>query len=298
MKQAKRRTLDVFMKTIPAVLFFIFASVAAADPATFHEHVTALYSFSPHALDQAGIDAKSKDLDAFWSSVKASGPSGIGNLRSELARSDASPFLSYDGAKLLLSLSNAKEDRALVLTSILRADLRDVDSTDYFLTVHEFAVEGLDTSEAAFKILSDPKFEAFIPQHSLTLDQEVCLTYLLLPTKEEFYLEKAEKLLFTEKDVTAQKSLLSLIADTATKFGDEVLARFADSSDQAEASRKYAREILEAIKKMELSTGGRKSTGSYDSLKTKQRELFARVSDEALDEWNELRVEIRRASRK
>ena len=162
-----------------------------------------------------------------------------------------------------------------------------------FFTIHQFAVDGFDTSEAAFKILDDPAFNVYVAQHALTLDQEMCLVYLLLPTKEEFYLDKAEKLLFSEKDVTAQESLLGLIADTVTKSGDEALARFAGSSDQPAKSREYARQIIGATRKMKSMPIVGISMSSYPSLKAEQRKLFARVSDEALDEWEHLRLKLR-----
>lgn len=267
---------------------------AANASAAFHDQVVALYSFSPHTLSPSAMEAKSKELDVFWNAVKAGGPGRLDDLRQELGRSDAGPFFSYDGAKLLLSLSNRKEDRSLALTAMTRADLQDLQHDDYFLTVHSFAVDELDTTEAAFKILGDDSFKVFIPQHYLTLNQEMCLLYLLLPTQESFFLEKAERRLFAEKSVTAQKSLLSLLADTVTKSGDAAIGRFAASTDQPHESRVYANKILSATKEMESATITGFSTASYESLKQQQRKLFARVSDEALDEWEHLRVQIRR----
>jgi hypothetical protein len=127
----------------------------------------------------------------------------------------------------------------------------------------------------------------------LTLDQEMCLTYLLLPTDEQFYLAAVEQRLFQEKSVVAQKSLLSVLGDTATKQGDAAIARFAADASQPEEVRAYARTIMEATKKMtDLPLVG-VSTKSYEALKTEQRLLFARVSDEALSDWYHLRLKIR-----
>lgn len=281
------------MRPFLAVLVSLLTTSALAAEPGFHERVTTLYSFSPHTLDRAAINVKSVELDAFWKSVKSAGPAGLDDLRAELARPDASAFFDFDGARLLLSLSTSRDDHALALAAISRTDLRDVQHNDYFFIVHSLAVEDLDTSEAAFKILGDPTFKVFVAQHYLTLDQELSLTYLLLPTKEEFYLEKAEKRLFAEKDITAQKSLLSLIADTVTKSGDETLARFAESSDQPAESREYARKIIAATKKMQSVPLLGMSFSSYDALKAEQRKLFARVSDEALDDWEHLRIKLR-----
>src|SRR5258708_32640343 len=121
----------------------------------------------------------------------------------------------------------------------------------------------------------------------------MCRAYLLLPTEERFYLAAIEQRLFREKSVVAQKSLLSVLGDTATKQGDAAIARFAADASQPEEARAYARTIMEAAKKMtDLPLVGL-STKSYEALKTEQRQLFARVSDEALSEWYYLRLKIR-----
>jgi hypothetical protein len=87
--------------------------------------------------------------------------------------------------------------------------------------------------------------------------------------------------------------LLSVLGDTATKQGDAAIARFAADGSQPEEVRAYARTIMEATKKMtDLPLVG-VSTKSYEALKTEQRQLFARVSDEALSDWYHLRLKIR-----
>lgn len=283
-----------WMRPFRTVLLALLAMPALAAEPTFHERVTTLYSFSPHTLDSPAQTAKSAELDVFWKSVKAAGPAGLDELRAELARPDAPAYFEFDGASLLLSLSKSPDDHARALAAISRTDLRDIEYNGYFFTVHSLAAEQLDTSDAAFKILDDPKFKVYVVQHALWLDQELSLTYLLLPTKEEFYLEKAEKRLFAEKDVAAQKSLLSLIANTVTQSGDDTLARFAESPDQPEESRAYARKIIDMTKKMQSVPLLGMSLSSYEALKAEQRKLFAlRVSDEGLDAWQHLRIKLR-----
>jgi hypothetical protein len=149
--------------------------------------------------------------------VKANQVTDLPALREELTRPDAPAYFEYDGAKLPLSLSQLRSDENIALSAINHANLADLQFTDYFLTVHAMSVDGLDTTTAALKILEDEKFQAYIPQHALTLDQEMCLTYLLLPTEERFYLAAVEQRLFQEKNIVAQKSLLSVLGDTATK---------------------------------------------------------------------------------
>lgn len=102
------------------IFVLVFGSARAGE---FHDQVTALYSFSPHKLTtDSELDAKSEQLDIFWTETKARGEEGLKDLRIELARSDISPFFAYDGAKLLLSLSTSREDCALALKAIERTD--------------------------------------------------------------------------------------------------------------------------------------------------------------------------------
>jgi hypothetical protein len=274
--------------------FLLFSQqLAAVEISSFHERVLATYNFAPHSLTKEEISAKSKKLDTFWTDVKANQVTDLPALREELARPDAPAYFEYDGAKLLLSLSKLRSDESNALAAINHANLADLQFTDYFLTVHAMSVDGLDTTTAALKILEDDNFQAYIPQHALTLDQEMCLTYLLLPTEERFYLAAVEQRLFQEKSIVAQKSLLSVLGDTATKQGDAAIARFAADTAQPQVARAYARTIMEATKKMtDLPLAGL-STKSYESLKTEQRQLFARVSDEALSDWYHLRLKIR-----
>ncbi len=275
--------------------FFLFSQqLVAAGVSSFHERVLATYGFAPHSLTKEEISAKSKKLDTFWTDVKANQAADLPALREELARPDAPAFFEYDGAKLLISLSKLRSDESIALSAISQADLADLQFTDYFLTVHAMSVDSLDTTTAALKILGDDKFQAYIPQHALTLDQEMCLAYLLLPTEERFYLAAIEQRLFQERSFVAQKSLLSVLGDTVTKQGDAAIARFAADASQPAEARAYARTIMEATKKMtDLPLAGF-STKSYEALKTEQRQLFARVSDEALSDWYYLRLKIRR----
>jgi len=151
----------------------------------------------------------------------------------------------------------------------------------------------LNTTAAALKILGEEQFQAYIPQHALKLDQEMCLLYLLLPTDETFYLRAAEDRLSTEQNVVSQKSLLTLLANTVTKQGDAAIVRFAADSSRSAKARAYAHTIIDATHKMSTAPLIGTSLKSYATLKSDQRQLFGRVSDEALSDWYTLRIKLR-----
>jgi len=226
------------LKYFLAIIMVICSTSAyAADPSLnqvpFHNRVIAIYSFLPRNLDKLAQEAKSKEMDVFWEEVKRSGSSGLADLRKELSRPDLPVFFNYDGAKLLLSLSKSRDDRGLALAAISRSDLQNIQWNDYFFTVHLLAMDGLDSSDAALNILTEDKYQVVVPQHALTLNQEMCLLYLLMPTNETFYLEKVEKRLFEVKSVTAQKSLLTLLGYSVTLQGDAAIERFASDPRQS-----------------------------------------------------------------
>jgi len=281
---------------VAIALLFVVVAVNAEEKKelalSLRDRVIATYNFLPRNLDNNARDAKSKELDAFWEYVKARGPQGLDELRRELRRPDLPVFFNYDGAKLLLSLSKEREDRSLALATIGKADLRDIQWEDYFYTVHSMAVDGLDTTDAALKILA-VQFRVFVPQHVLTLGQNFCLLYLLLPTDELFYLDRLERRLFQEKDVTAIKSVLLVLGYTVTRKGDDAIKRFSEDASKTEEARAYARNIMEDTKSMAKAVLVGRSTSSFDSLKAERRKLLARVSDEALLELEQLQVELR-----
>jgi hypothetical protein len=116
--------------------FALFLTCVASGPAwaeststaDFHSKVVELYSFEPHKLGQAEIQAKSGQLDQFWAMVKADPANMLPLLRRELETPSNSAFFFYDGSK---PLSKDRSDRALALRSIAKADLRGIQPTDY-----------------------------------------------------------------------------------------------------------------------------------------------------------------------
>ena len=87
-----------------------------------------------------------------------------------------------------MSISKDKEDQSLALEAISKADLNDLNRTDYLQTVHWFARNGFNTIRAGFRVLDYPDFKAFIPQHFLTLAQDYSLIYMLFPCEESSFL--------------------------------------------------------------------------------------------------------------
>jgi hypothetical protein len=271
----------------------LIAGTALAVPISasdFHAKVVALYSFEPHRLKDAEMEAKSVQLDKFWSDAKADASNTLPLLRKELADPSNSAFFFYDGSKLLLSLSKDKSDLALALRSIPKADLQGIQHTDYLLTVKSFASNGFDTRDAAFRVLAFPDFKAFIPAHALTLGQNYALIYMLFPMKESLFASDLTRRLATEKQLDSQKSLLLALWYLATPEAKTAMAAFANDAGKNAEARSYAKLLL-----------ARKSSGlglarlfsSEEALREERRKVMMRpISDEALMELDQLTLKI------
>lgn len=280
------------MKSIIIMLGLILlytGTVLAGDAGIqkdFHAEILKTYGFQPHTLSQKEIEAKSNDLDQFWNKVKNRKEQYLPLLRAELQAPSNSSFFYYDCSKLLLSLSENIDDRKIALKAIPKVDLLDVQPNDYLRTIHMLARNELDTSDAALRILDYPQFKVIIPEHALTLDQDFSLIYMLIPTKEEYYLQKLIKRLSVEKNIASQKSIIQMLWYTVTKQGDQAIQKFSEDSSEANESRMWAKELLGRKSKLGLTS--KLTVSSYSSLKQKRKEVMSRISDEALIEFDEL----------
>jgi hypothetical protein len=266
--------------------FLLLPTAAAGGQATsstgfLHAEIQKVYDFHPHTLSSAQITQKSGVLDQFWTKAKSQRDVYVPELRRELADFSNPPFFLFDGSQLLLSLSDAPADRKIVLSAIAHTDLRDLQLKDYFLFVQRMAAQGENTTAAAFHILPEPKFQVFIPQHSLTLAQDYCLIYMLLPTNQDFWVQPAIERLRAETDVSAQKSLLLLLWYAQTPDSDKAIQEFSTAAVKSEATKAYANELVHRKDSIGRSDAVGSSEGE-ESLRQARRERMRAVSDEAL----------------
>jgi hypothetical protein len=269
------------------VLSLLLASSVAGQSASIHQQIQQTYDFQPHLLSHQQITEKSAALDQLWTRAKAERSLYIPALRKELGDFKNPTFFLYDGSTLLLSLSDTPADRKIALAAMARCDLRDVQAKDYFLQVHRMASLNENTTAAAFHILELPKFTVFIPQHVLTLGQNYALIYLLLPTDQDYWLQPAVERLKTERDETAQKSLLLLLWYAQTDAADHAVSAFAGDANKPPVSRTYARELVHRKDKIEAKQRAEASAETEASLRQKRRERLKAVSDEALIDLDE-----------
>lgn len=270
-----------------AVLVLLIA-LCSAQAQSVHDEIKQIYSFAPHTLNKAELATKSAELDGFWNKAKVKPAEYVVGLRAELQKPGNPPFFYYDGSMLLLSLSDTEQDEQLVLEAITKADIQDIQANEYFKQVHRFAVKQLNVTAAAFKILTEPKWSVFVPQHVLTLGQNYALVYMLLPTKQEYWENAAIERLSKESDETAQKSVLLLLMYAQTEAADNAIRRFANDSSKSARARYYAEKLLEGQENIGFGTKAASLLSTESSLREQRRKTMNRVSDEALYELDEL----------
>jgi hypothetical protein len=270
------------------ILTFLLLPVVAAGRQTasiagdLHAEIQSVYDFQPHSLTTAQISEKSALLDKFWTKAKSQRDIYVPGLRRELADFTNPVFFLFDGSHLLLSLSNDPADRKIVLAAIAHSDFRDLQLKDYFLLVQHMAAQGEDTTAAAFHILAEPKFQVFIPEHVLTLAQNYCLVYMLLPTDQDFWLQPVMDHLRSENDATAQKSLLLVLWYAQTPVSDKAIVDFSADATKPQDSRDYATKLVQQNKEGGAKMGAAAAKTSEESLRKARRERMKAVSDEAL----------------
>ncbi len=294
-----------FIISANLILFYNIAFSALENSDNlFNNEVTSLYSFSPHTLSQKEIEKKSKLLDIFWKKISNDPNKYKQLLRNELKLNSHSPYFFYDGSKLLLSISNEKEDKILVLKAFQKSDLKDIQNTDYLLTVSKLGIEGFNTTDVAFHILSTPNFKAFIGQHALIVGQDYSFISMLMPINQDFYVDKALKRIKIEQDVTAQRSLLKLLwySDTPeaikflatvssnTKYNKKIRAFAEKLADESELKETVAKEKLNKLHK----ALGLNANSTYSQLKALRKKRFNRISDESLTELDQLTFLMKR----
>ena len=241
-----------------------------------------VYNFSPHKLTAAEQQKKIPSLDVFLNKVKSDTSKYLPLLRNELNRSDHNPYFYYDGAVILCAISNTENDKTIAANSFAKCDLSDIPPEAYVRILNEFSNDGINVTRAAVKILNDTAFTFFLPQHAMYFNQGDCLAYMLLPGKQDFYIDTLISL-FKLANPKAQKSILYTLWLSYSCKGDSLISAsmtdktlnkdVSDFSKEMMKSPELTNEIKEYINSLNKS--------QMDDLRKKSLKRF---SNEALDE--------------
>ena len=287
-----------------ASAIMLFPSAFSADSKTFSQEIARIYGFSPAtATPQERVD-RALMMDKLWEKVKGSQERYLPLLREELAGGGRPTFFYYDGAKLLLAVSGAQEDKTLALQAISRTDLSGVAGLDYLSTALKLSMEGLDASEAAFHLLSYPKFKAHVPQHAMTMGLEYSFVSLMISMDERFYLDKTLARVRTETGTEACRALVILLWYADTDQARKAIADIAGGSSTGCRNTELAEDMIAADGKMGAESAAQADrlyeelklppSSTYADMKKARQARMNRISDEALLELDQITFLMKR----
>jgi hypothetical protein len=244
--------------------------------------VDKIYDFSPSKLTKSEQEKKVPELDGLWNKVKSDTTKYLPLLRNDLNAPNHNPYFYYDGAALLLSLSNNDNDKTVAASAIAKCDLTDIDRKEYVTTLNRLSNDGINVTKAAVEILKDTSFSFFLPQHVMYFRQGDCLTYMLLPQKKEFYVDTLISL-FKSVNTNSQKSILYTFWFAYSCKGDSLINAAINDKTLSKEVSKYAKELM---KSPDLSNEIKEQIKSMDANQIDEfrKESLQHFSDEALDE--------------
>lgn len=274
------------------ILFFSHAASASVDDAK--RDIVKTYDFDP---SQMTFDEQAKlapTLSELWSRFDRSPDSYREALRLLLDQEDARELLYCDGGMLFLKKATQPADKALGLRSIQKCSLAEIQHTPYFYTMHALALVGTDTVDLQFKMLTKPKYQIFVPMHSLILGQDYSFVYPLLVQDESKYTDRLIEKIKTEKDSVAIKTLLLALYYSALPNAEKTIRLFATSKEhpaEVQARAKLLEQRIDEARKADPAKGhdwlkrnlvtiSRNATDK--ELRDARRKRMRAISDEAL----------------
>jgi 3-methyladenine DNA glycosylase AlkC len=172
-------TLSVFLATFIA-LFVADTSARAVPPtcAELRAEKSKTYGFHLAQLNEAQLDAKSKELDVFWKHVQAAGPEGVTCIRALLAEEKTDHIFQVDAAGMLFPADPSLETRNLIRDSLAQADFQESDPANYLTLAFALGRAGVDIRPLAAKLLLYPNSVIHISEHDLDLDSDTSALFL------------------------------------------------------------------------------------------------------------------------
>jgi hypothetical protein len=277
--------------TISCIFSLMAVSIhvqAATQDVEFHDRIVQTYGFDPRSNKVEEVAAKAHAMDAFWTYATANKEKVLPLLRGELASGTHPSFFSYDGAKLLMTLSPTQADLQLAANSIAQVKVSDIEHNDYFQTVHQLALKGVDVTPAAMKVLDDQKFWIRVGSGARSLPQAYSLAFLLFTMPEKNFLKPLIERLRTEALPESQMSILFSLWSTGTPEGKAAIAQFLQDESKPKEARAFA---------ATLGKPGEAGIGAYflpsvDRLKEQRRLALANIDGKTVQQFSKYTAEI------
>jgi hypothetical protein len=137
-----------------------------------------VYGFHLTQLNESQIDAKSKEIDAYWKQLQGAGPEGVSCLKEMLAAEKSDHIFQFDAASFLFQLDKSPESLNLAKDAIVQTDFQETDPANYLSLALELSQRGADIQGLAARLLLFPNAVIHISEHSLDLDSDTAALFL------------------------------------------------------------------------------------------------------------------------
>jgi len=137
-----------------------------------------VYGFHPAQLNETQIDAKGKELDAFWKQVHAAGPEGAACLKIMLAAETTDHNFQFDAGQVLYQMDPSPDSLKTVRDAIAQADFQETDPANYLSLALALSQQGVDIQPLAARLLRYPNATIHISEHALDLDADTAALFL------------------------------------------------------------------------------------------------------------------------
>ncbi len=209
-----------------------------ADPCAALDAAKAqTYGFQPSRLTDKERPSKSLQMDTFWRLAGQDKQTGAECLLRLLTGEKQDGFFLFDGASLLYSLDQSEASTKVVVSSLEKADMAEIEPLGYLRLLLRMSNAGVDIGRLAGRYLQYPKVDTYVPQHAMQLDRDMGALLLygsMAPEKEDSYLVAA----LSDKERYARATAALLLALNMTEESLKALSTFSGWADLPEDSKK------------------------------------------------------------
>jgi hypothetical protein len=208
-----------------------------------------VYGFHLTQLNETQIDAKSKEIDAYWKQIQSAGPEGVSCLKDMLAAEKSDHIFQFDAASFLFQLDKSPESLNLVKDSIVQTDFQETDPANYLSLALELGQRGVNTQSLAARLLLFPNAVIHISEHSLDLDSDTAALFLYGSMDST----KASKALITQLQASepfVRAAAAHLLAEEMT---EEAIRTLSTWGGLAEIKEDYRRNDIQSVMKYQAT---------------------------------------------
>lgn len=202
-----------------------------------------VYGFHLTQLNETQIDAKSKEIDAYWKRLQSAGPDGVSCLKEMLSAEKTDHIFQFDAASFLFQLDKSPESLSLVKDAIVQTDFQETDPANYLSLALELGQRGANIQSLAARLLLFPNAVIHISEHSLDLDSDTAALFLYGSMDPP----KASKALIAQ--LQAQEPFVRAAAGhlLAEEMTEEALRKLSTWGGLAEVKEDYRRNDIQSV---------------------------------------------------